>query len=113
MARRDTTYTDAEVGKSISEGAMVFLGTPHRGSDNGAKLHAILSTTIRSKEFIEELKHDSLNISSINEDFRHYAKGLTLWSLYENRPTSIGPGRSAVSHFMRWRVSSYHQKTKL
>ena len=51
MATRDMTYT--EVGNSISRGAMIFLGTPHRGADNAAKLHAILSATIGSKEFIE------------------------------------------------------------
>ncbi|KAM3432050.1 hypothetical protein NHJ13734_007048 [Beauveria thailandica] len=94
MAARDSTYT--EVGNSISRGAIIFLGTPHRGSENAAKLHAILSATIGSKQFVEELKRESMSISAINEDFRHYAKNVCLWSLYENRPTSIGAGRSAV-----------------
>ncbi|PQK17647.1 hypothetical protein BB8028_0008g01560 [Beauveria bassiana] len=94
MAARDSTYT--EVGKSIARGAMIFLETPYRGSENAAKLHAILSATIGSKQFVEELKREYMSISAINKDFRHYVKDVCLWSLYENRPTSIGAGRSAV-----------------
>ncbi|KAJ6785399.1 hypothetical protein PWT90_07187 [Aphanocladium album] len=94
LAVHDSTYVD--VASSMSRGAMIFLGTPHRGSDSAAKLHTILSATIGSKAFIEELKSKSSSITAINEDFRHYAKDLTLWSFYESRPTSIGAGRSAL-----------------
>ena len=95
LAMQDSTY--ASVADAITRGAMIFLGTPHRGSDNAGTLHAILSITIGSKAFVEEIKSKSSSITAINEDFRHYAKDLTLWSFYESRPTTIAAGRTAVS----------------
>lgn len=94
LALQDTKYQ--QVASSIRQGAMVFLGTPHRGSDPASTLHTILTATVGSKAFVEELKSKSGMITAINEDFRHCAKDLTLWSFYETEPTSIGPGRSAV-----------------
>lgn len=106
LAVHDSTYAD--VATAISQGAMIFLGTPHRGSESAARLHTILSATIGSKAFIEELKSNSNSITAINEDFRHYAKHLTLWSFYESRPTSIGAGRSAVrTQTANWQHSKF------
>lgn len=95
LAVQDTTYTD--IAGAISRGAMIFLGTPHRGSDGASTLHSILCATIGSKAFVEEIKSKSGVITTINEDFRHYAKDLTLWSFYESQPTVIAAGRSVVS----------------
>jgi len=95
LALQDNKY--AQVARCIQEGAIIFLGTPHRGSDSAAKLHAVLAATVGSKAFLEELKTQSGLLTAINEDFRHCAKHLTLWSFYETMPTPIPLGRRIVS----------------
>jgi hypothetical protein len=79
----------------MEKGAMIFLGTPHRGSESANALHRILSSTVGSKVFIQELMRNSGTITSINEDFRYHAKNLTSWSFHETQPTSVA-GRSTV-----------------
>lgn len=95
LALQDNKY--AQVTRCIRQGAIIFLGTPHRGSESAATLHAVLAATVGSKAFVEELKTKSGLLTAINEDFRHCAKHLTLWSFYETMPTSVAPGRSIVS----------------
>jgi len=68
--------------------SMFFLGTPHRGSDMAVLLGNILTATFSSKKpFVKELKPNSDALSEINEEFRHWALGLRLWSFYETLPT--------------------------
>jgi len=95
LALQDLKYQ--EISKSIRTGAMIFLGTPHRGSDSAVTLHRILSASIGSKAFVQELMRNSNTLVAINEDFRHHAENLTLWSFHETEPTSLGPGKSSVS----------------
>lgn len=57
------------VASSVRRGAMLFLGTPHRGSDSASALHKFLSFTIGSKHFIQELMGNSSTLAGINEDF--------------------------------------------
>lgn len=85
-----------EVSVSVQRGAIVFLGTPHRGSDLAGTLNRLLSITIGFKSFVRELMANSSTLESINEEFRHCSKNLKLWSFYETQPTSTGPGRSSV-----------------
>lgn len=93
MAKQDKTYNIvAECIKGI-----VFIGTPHRGSDAASTLHMLLSATIGSKTFIEELKAKSSILAAINEEFRYTSDNLGLWSLYETLSTSVAPGRYVVS----------------
>ncbi|RYP19860.1 hypothetical protein DL765_003114 [Monosporascus sp. GIB2] len=80
----------------MENGAMIFLGTPHRGSDSAVSLHRLLSATVGSKSFIQELMRNSGTLTAINEDFRHHARHLNLWSFHETQPTSIGPGKSML-----------------
>ncbi|KAB5570698.1 NACHT and WD domain protein [Coniochaeta sp. 2T2.1] len=94
LALQDSMYS--EVSSSIKEGAIIFLGTPHRGSDSASTLHRVLSATVGSKAFVQELMANSTTLMTINEDFRHHAITLRLWSFYETKPTSTGPGRSSI-----------------
>lgn len=95
LSLHDSLYE--AVADSIRRGAITFLGTPHRGSGSASTLHKVLSATIGSKPFVEELMANSTTLTAINEDFRHYAKDLKLWSFHETKPTPTGPGLSSVS----------------
>ena len=100
MAILDTKYK--KVSDCIASGAMIFLGTPHRGSESATSLHRILSATIGSKAFVQELMRNSNTLTAINEDFRHYAAQLSIWSFHETQPTTFAPGKSAVSLYNLW-----------
>ena len=79
LARQDQSARDfAERFHSI-----VFLATPHRGSDMASQLATLLSATLSKRPFVQDLKPNSAALSEINSTFRHYAKDLRLWSFYE------------------------------
>lgn len=94
LALQDKKYQ--ALADCTKQGAMIFLGTPHRGSESATSLHRILSATIGSKPFVQELMRNSATLTAINEDFRHCAKDLSLWSFRETQPTTMGPGKSVV-----------------
>ena len=73
--------------------AMIFLSTPHRGSDFASTLNKMLTAgSKRAPKFllIKDLERSSKLLDSINEDFRHVADRLKLVSFYETRKTSLG-----------------------
>lgn len=72
--------------------AILFLATPHRGSNFAEILNRILSVSLISapKEYVNDLTKNSATLQRINETFRHVVKGLDIVSLYETRPTRIG-----------------------
>jgi hypothetical protein len=69
---------------------MVFLATPHRGSNSAGKLDLLLKYTISlsSREYIKDLGRNTGAIQAINEDFRHVAASLKLFSFYETVETT-------------------------
>ncbi|KAK8872740.1 nacht and wd domain protein [Apiospora arundinis] len=74
--------------------SVLFLSTPHRGTDLADTLNKILSSSIfghSSKDYINELTQNSPTIDELNESFRHYAGNLRIFSFYETLSTSIGP----------------------
>ncbi|KAI0112614.1 hypothetical protein F4776DRAFT_667191 [Hypoxylon sp. NC0597] len=75
--------------KAVS--AIIFLSTPHRGTNLAVTLNRILQSTmiISSKQYISELAKNSLTLQKLNEQFRHIAPRLNIVSFYETRPTSI------------------------
>jgi len=80
-----------------SVSAIVFLSTPHRGTHLAKVLNRLLAVSFQSsKNFISDLNKSSPTIEEINEQFRHLAPKLTIWSFYETRPTSIGPKKVMV-----------------
>ncbi|KAL6875968.1 WD40 repeat-containing protein [Trichoderma longibrachiatum] len=83
----DDNYKD--IIRSVS--AIVFLSTPHRGTHLAETLNRILAVSFQSpKTFIADLEKSSTTIEDVNEQFRHFAPKLSLWSFYETLPTPIG-----------------------
>jgi hypothetical protein len=71
---------------------MVFLATPHRGSDLATSLNNLLRSSVSHspQEYINDIKRNSDTLMMINDAFRHVAKHLELWSFFETVETSIG-----------------------
>lgn len=71
---------------------IVFLSTPHRGTDFANVMNRILSAclTSSSKQYIAELQSNSPFILEINEQFRHLAPKLNIVSFFETRKTTVG-----------------------
>lgn len=79
--------------------SIVFLSTPHRGTNLADLLNKILSVSVfnhSSKQYVSELKQNSPALQDINEQFRNVAPKLQLFSLYETLPTLIGPRKVTV-----------------
>ena len=88
LARRDP----ACVSLAKRFHAMVFLGTPHRGSDFAQILNSILRMSVShtARPYIANLEKNSEMLALINDEFRHYAQDLVLYSYYETQPTNLG-----------------------
>ncbi|KAK4454163.1 hypothetical protein QBC34DRAFT_317179 [Podospora aff. communis PSN243] len=73
--------------------AVLFLATPHRGTNLAETLNRFLSSSIfghTPKDYITELARRSPTIDELNEAFRHHASTLRIFSFYETLTTSIG-----------------------
>jgi hypothetical protein len=68
---------------------MVFLATPHRGSDIAKTLEHILryGMVLPSREYVSDLGRNTGAIQAINEDFRHVPDYVRLFSFYETLKT--------------------------
>ncbi|KAL4917357.1 hypothetical protein BDW62DRAFT_85983 [Aspergillus aurantiobrunneus] len=82
--------------KSIS--AILFLATPHRGSNLADILNRVLEASwlSNSKLYISELSTDHFTLQKLNEQFRHIAPRLDIVSFYETQPTSIKGARVMI-----------------
>ncbi|PGH12527.1 hypothetical protein AJ80_06688 [Polytolypa hystricis UAMH7299] len=87
LARQDPSCAD--LAKRIE--AMVFIATPHRGSNLASILNSILraSTSHDSRAYITNLERSSEMLALLNESFRHYAQDLILYSFYESQQTNL------------------------
>ncbi|EXJ92441.1 hypothetical protein A1O3_00992 [Capronia epimyces CBS 606.96] len=86
LGQNDQAYR--EMFGSIS--GMVFLATPHRGSNLASTLSLILELLLQSKKrFIAALQEHSAAIEELNEQFRHVARRLDIISFYEECQTRI------------------------
>jgi hypothetical protein len=76
---------------------MVFLATPHRGSDLAQSLNNLLRSSIthNSRAYISNIERNSEALLVLNDSFRHVVENLQLWSFHETIETSMGP-RSAL-----------------
>ncbi|KAI9888888.1 MAG: hypothetical protein M1814_006177 [Vezdaea aestivalis] len=72
--------------------AIMFLATPHRGTNLATVLNWILTSTFLSnaKQYINDLHQNSAALQKLNDQFRHIAPRLDIVSFYETRPTPIG-----------------------
>lgn len=80
---------------------IIFLATPHRGSDYATTLNRILKVSgitgmASSRDYINDLTKGSASSQAINEDFRRYADDLNIYSFYETLPTSLGVSSSLI-----------------
>lgn len=74
--------------------AVLFLATPHRGTDLADTLNKLLSSSVfghSPKEYVTELARRSPTIDDLNEAFRHHASKLQIFSFYETLSTAVGP----------------------
>ncbi|KAL2015463.1 hypothetical protein VTK56DRAFT_5388 [Thermocarpiscus australiensis] len=74
--------------------AVLFLATPHRGTDLAETLNRLLSSSLfghSPKEYVTELARRSPTIDELNEAFRHHASKLQIFSFYETLTTARGP----------------------
>ncbi|KAI8955156.1 hypothetical protein F4801DRAFT_529818 [Xylaria longipes] len=87
QGQNDPAYT--EIIRAIS--SIIFLSTPHRGTNLAETLNRILRVSIvgNPMQFITELSTGSQTIQKLNEQFRHIAPRLQVVSFYETRPTSM------------------------
>jgi hypothetical protein len=97
LGMNDPTYED--VVKSVS--SIIFLSTPHRGTNLAETLNRILQVSFVSSpmQFIAELSAGSQTIQKLNEQFRHVAPKLQIVSFYETRPTAMLKNAQVVSRF--------------
>lgn len=93
LGSQDEAYSN--IIHSIS--AIIFLATPHRGSNLAETLNRVLSESFQSpKSFISDLNKSSPAIEDLNEQFYHHASKISLWSFYKTLATSIGPKKLMV-----------------
>lgn len=90
-------YDDNYKNVINSVSAIIFLSTPHRGTNLAETLNRVLAASFQSsKHFISDLNKNSTAIEELNEQFRHLAPRLSIWSFYETLATSIGPKKLMV-----------------
>lgn len=90
LAHHDVQHI--EITRAIH--AILFLSTPHRGSQYAELLNQILTVSAgryAPKQFINELKANSPALQDINDQFRNRAVDIHLSSFYETSDTSVGP----------------------
>ena len=96
LGQNDETYQD--IVNSIS--AIVFLATPHRGTDLAELLNRMLFVSFQSpKDFIVDLGRNSAALEEINEQFRHVAPKLSIFSFHETLPTHVGPKKVVCGRY--------------
>ena len=95
LGQHDEHYR--ELIRAVS--GIIFLSTPHRGSDLADVLNKILSACIFAfspKQYISELSINSPTLQEINEQFRNLAPNVSLVSFFETLKTAIGPSQVMV-----------------
>ncbi|KUI70190.1 Vegetative incompatibility protein HET-E-1 [Cytospora mali] len=79
--------------------AVLFLSTPHRGTDLADILNRVLSSSVfghSPKDYVNELTKRSPTIDELNEQFRHHAAKLQIFSFYETLTTTVGPVKTLI-----------------
>ena len=95
LGHGDDEYS--EMVKSIN--AIIFLSTPHRGSNLAELLNRILSTSLlrfSPKQYVADLQKNSAALEEINEQFRKFAPKLHIVSFYETLETAVGPKKVRI-----------------
>lgn len=75
---------------------ILFLATPHRGSDWAKVLNNILRAAFTSRAYVAELDGSSKAIKSINDEFHKFSGEVCLWSFFETQKSRLGLFRTFV-----------------
>jgi pimeloyl-ACP methyl ester carboxylesterase len=90
---RDAEDTSVEGWRAIAAQTktIVFLATPHAGSDHATWLHR-LGTLLRASRAIEDLRAHDAHLRNLNTWYRENAPGLSISThcFFETYPTRIG-----------------------
>ncbi|KFZ02048.1 hypothetical protein V500_00498 [Pseudogymnoascus sp. VKM F-4518 (FW-2643)] len=73
---------------------ILFLATPHRGSDCAQVLSKLLSVMGGQRPYVTDLNRDSAALHSINDEFPACCQDLLLYSFYETIPMSFAVKKS-------------------
>ena len=86
--------------------AVLFLSTPHRGTNLAITLNRILSVSFAGhtqKQYISDLSKNSGALEDLNENFRHVALRLRVFSFYETLETTIAL-KAVVCILVSWLI---------
>jgi WD40 repeat protein/pimeloyl-ACP methyl ester carboxylesterase len=93
LGQNDEEYQ--HIIRSVS--AIVFLATPHRGTNLAEVLNRVLKVSLQSpQQFIADLNKSSPALEDLHEQFRHIAPKLSIVSFYETLATPVGPKKMMV-----------------
>ncbi|KAL1865693.1 hypothetical protein Daus18300_007069 [Diaporthe australafricana] len=76
--------------------AIIFIATPHSGSDLAGTLDRLFRISSGLKPYLEDLGRNSDTVQSINAEFPTHSLGLLLHSFYETKPLSFGGLRDVM-----------------
>ncbi|KAL7818135.1 hypothetical protein V8C44DRAFT_347610 [Trichoderma aethiopicum] len=79
--------------------SIIFLGTPHRGSNLAKVARNILQVMGVSKPYLDDLSANSVYLNDLNNLFQPYATDLHIWSFFETRPVTERPAIVLVDKF--------------
>ncbi|EHK15423.1 uncharacterized protein TRIVIDRAFT_132216, partial [Trichoderma virens Gv29-8] len=79
--------------------SIIFLGTPHRGSNLAKVARNILQVMGVSKPYLDDLSANSAYLTELNALFQPYAADLHIWSFFETRPVTERPAIVLVDKF--------------
>ena len=93
ISKENPTYSD--IDKRLH--SIYFLATPHRDSDLAQTLNNVLGVSLSgSRLFVTNLERGSEAIQILNDQFRHYYRGIQLHSFIESASTNLGVGSGLV-----------------
>ena len=80
----------------LSTAGIIFLGTPHQGSDAAVYGVWLAQAAGRDKTLLECLKRNSPALHDIARDFEASYSNADIVCFYENKDASYGPWRTQV-----------------
>lgn len=76
--------------------AIIFIATPHAGSNLAGILEKLFRLSSGLKPYLEDLGRNSDMVQAINAEFPSHSMDLLLHSFYETRPLSVGGFREVM-----------------